>query len=248
MQLRVDHLILRADDAHAVMVELVGRAGLPVVAPVEAVGGLLSGVVRAGSVDVEVVELGAEPPSRPHGYGIGFVADVGLERAAGALRAAGLATSAPVRGVAGSKSRRRTWRAVQVHGLLPDPFPAPVATRRRPRLDRWAEATMGAVVRIPGVARAATRRPGRSMVVLTEYGFDVDEWRSSAGRGPDLTSVEIGCAGRSGAWGRLPLDGGVSLDLDDDGPAGIRRMVFRGDPPARDPVRIGDVELVFEDH
>jgi hypothetical protein len=115
--------------------------------------------------------------------------------------------------------------------LLPDPFPAPVSTRRPGAFDRVMEAAAGAMARIPAVTRAATRRAGRSMVVLTGYEFDVAGWRAGVLAGPRVVAVHVGTGGHRAAWERLPMDGGVPLHLEDDGPAGVRRVVLAGAGP-----------------
>ena len=51
-----------------------------------------------------------------------------------------------------------------MHGLLPDPFPVPASTKRRAAV----EAVGGVLARIPAVAKAATRKAGSSMVVVTD--------------------------------------------------------------------------------
>jgi hypothetical protein len=157
------------------------------------------------------------------------------------LRELGFPTSVAPRVTAGSGDERRSWRATQVHGLLPEPFPAPVSTRRPGFADRIGEALGGAMMRIPALARAATRRAGASMVVVTEYGFDVDAVRASAGKGPSVVEVHLGTAGRGEAWGRLPVCRGPQLHLDDAGPSGIRRIVLAGAAGA--PFELGDVEF-----
>ena len=73
-------------------------------------------------------------------------------------------------------------------------------------MDRATEAAAGVMTKIPVVAKAATRKAGRSMVVVTEYDFDAASWRAAAGHGPDVLAVEIGTGGCD--WSRLPLDPG----------------------------------------
>src|SRR4051812_8360955 len=135
MQLRLDHVILRSADPAATLVELGAAAGAPVLAAVEEVAGLTSGVVRAGGLDVEVVRVGAAAPLRVQGYGLGFTADAPLAQVSAALRGLGYPTSAPAAAEAGG----RRWRALQVRGLLPDPFPVPASTRPPGLADRLAE-------------------------------------------------------------------------------------------------------------
>jgi hypothetical protein len=218
------------------------RAGTPVLAKVEHVRGMASGIVRAGRLDIEVLSLGEEPPREPHGYGAGFVADVGLDEAIEQLRRIGVGTSPAPRITAGDGKQRRAWRATQLQDLLPDPFPAPFSTRRPGLIDRAIEAGSGALSRIPAVARAATRRAGASMVVVTEYSFDVERWRATVEPGPAVVAVDIGTAGHRATWERLPLANGLDLRLHDDGPAGIRRVVLTG---AGEPFSAGDVAFEF---
>jgi hypothetical protein len=242
VQLRLDHLIIRAADPAETMAEVSRRTGAPILADVGEVAGLAGGILRAGTLDIEVLRIGREPPPRPHGYGAGFVADAGLRDVAADLRARGFATSPAARGVAGEGAGRRTWRALQVKGLLPDPFPAPAGRRRPGRLDRALEAAADAMSRIPALARAATGRAGGSMVVVTEYEFDVEVWRRTAGSGPDVTAVHLGTGGHIDAWQRLPLAGDAPLHLHDDGPPGITRVVLAGGAWPRPQVfTIGDV-------
>jgi hypothetical protein len=220
--LTLDHIIIRTADPDATLNELSERLGALVLAPVEEVSGLASGIVRAGEIDIEVLRIGAEAPVRPQGYGLGFTADVPLAQAAADLRARGFATSAAVSATAGG----RTWRAIQVHGLLPDPFPVPVSTRKPGLFDRSTEAIAGALTKVPALAKAATRKAGSSMVVVTEYGFDATAWRAKAGHGPDVYSVEVGTGGRD--WTPFPLEAGP-LQLQLDGPPGIRCVTLDGD-------------------
>jgi hypothetical protein len=229
VRLRLDHLILRSADPAATLAELARRSGAPVLAEAEElVGAIASGIVRAGSVDLEVLRIGGLPPERVLGYGLGFVADVPLMEAVGELRTLGLPVSPPAPAEAGEGEQRRPWRAAQVHGLLPNPFPAPATTRKPGVRDRVAGAAAGTLGRIGPLARAGTNDPGDSMVVLTEYGFDVEAWRARVSGGPDVVGVEIGTVGAREAWERLPLDGAVALQLRDDGPAGIRRVTLSG--------------------
>ncbi len=231
MQLTLDHVILRAADPAATLAELAARAGAPVLAQVTEVGGLASGIVRAGAIDIAVLRIGAEPPPHPLGYGLGFTADVPLTEAVAALRERGFPVSPPARASADG----RRWSAVQVHGLLPDPFPVPASTKRRATV----EAIGGVLARIPAVAKAATRKAGSSMVVVTDYEFDADAWRAAAGDGPDVAAVEVGTGGHD--WSAVPLEPGP-LRLHHDGPAGVRRIVLEGDGDA---FRLGDVAFEF---
>jgi hypothetical protein len=81
------------------------------------------------------------------------------------------------------------------------------------------------------VARAATRNAGDSMVVVTEYDFDADAWRARVGSGPGLAEVHVGTEGAADAWARLPLESGSPVRLQDDGPAGVRRLVLAAGQP-----------------
>jgi hypothetical protein len=229
-ELRLDHLIVRTADVDGAVTRL-REAGLPVLAaPEDVSAGMRSGIVRAGPVDLEVLAIGADAPPEPAGYGLGFVAPgQPLDEAARRLRGAGLATSAALTGRAEEGERRRTWRVVQVAGLLPEPFPVPVSLRPPGRLERVAGAALGLLGRIPAVARAATRRAGRSMVVVTDYGFDAAAWRGAVADGPAVTEVEIGVGDAIGAWKRLGRIAGPRLVLRPDGPSGVRRVVLSGD-------------------
>ncbi len=84
------------------------------------------------------------------------------------------------------------------------------------------------------------------MVVLTEYGFDVSTWRAGAGGGPRVIAVHLRTAGHHDAWQRLELASGIALHLQDEGPAGIARVVLASDGPAtRDEFRLGDVAFAW---
>jgi hypothetical protein len=242
VRLRLDHLTLRAADPTATLAELARRSGAPILAEAEELlGAIASGIARAGAIDLEVLRIGAVPPERTLGYGLGFVADVPLMEAIGELRALGIPVSPPAPASAGEGVAKRPWRAAQVHGLLPNPFPAPASTRKPGLRDRVAGAAAGTLGRIGPLARAGTNDPGDSMVVLTEYGFDVDAWRAGATGGPAVAGVEVGSAGARELWERLPLDGAVPLTLDDGGPAGIRRVWLSG--ARKRPFSLGDVRF-----
>jgi hypothetical protein len=245
MQLSLDHLIIRSPAPAETLAQIAAQAGTPLLADVERVSGVATGIVRAGSLDIEVVGVGDEPPQLPHGYGIGFVADGGLDQAVSQLRAMGFPTSpAPVVST-GSGPQRRAWRATQVHGLLPDPFPAPTSTRRLGLRHRALERAAGVLARVPPVARAATRRAGSSMVVVTEYAFDVLAWRSSVESGPRVVAVHLGIAGHRRAWEQLPLAGDVPLHLEDDG-LGVTRVLLARTPGMQEKAfSIGDVAFEF---
>jgi hypothetical protein len=233
--LTLDHLILRAGDPAATLAELADRLGAPVLAAVEEVSGVASGILRAGALDLEVMRVGATPPPRVGGYGLGFTADVGLADASAALRSAGYPTSVAAKATADGRS----WRALQVHGLLPDPFPVPATTKPTGLMDRATGAAAGVITKIPAMAKAATRKAGRSMVVVTEYAFDAAAWRTAAGHGPEVLAVEVGTGGCD--WSDLPLSPGP-LELRASGPTGITRVIFEGDG---DSFTLGDVDFEF---
>jgi hypothetical protein len=218
VQLTLDHVILRAADPAATLAELAGRTGAPVLVPAHQAGTFTSGILRA-SVDIEVLAIGTEPPPDVVGYGLGFTADVPLEQASTHLRQLGLKTSPEVVATADG----RTWAAVQVHGLLPDPFPVPTFRKSHDTRQRATELLTTALTRFPPLTRALTRRAGSSMVVVTEYRFDAAQWRAAAGEGPRVTAVEVGTA--SHAWSPLPIAPGPLL-LDPEGPPGVRRIAF----------------------
>ncbi len=238
MTLTLDHVIIRTADPAAALAELADRGGLPVLAAVEEVGGLHSGIARAGSIDLEVLKIGRDDPPAPHGYGLGFTSDGDLDDASRELRALGFPTSAPVRAVAGD----RAWRAVQVHGLLPDPFP--IATSAKPPGvgDRITSGAAGVLAKIPAVAKAATRDAGASMVVLTEYEFDAAAWRAGAGSGPEVLEVHVNTGGHLTDWQRVPIAEDMLLRFSDDEAAGVTRLVLEGE---REPFSVGEVTVEF---
>jgi hypothetical protein len=236
--LTLDHVIVRTADPAAALADLADRGGLPVLAAVKEVGGLRSGIARAGSIDVEVLKIGTEDPRRPHGYGLGFTSHGELEAASGELRALGFPTSAAAR----AQADGRAWRAVQVHGLLPDPFPIPTSARPPGVGDRITAAAAGVLARVPAVARAATRKAGRSMVVVTEYEFDAAAWRAKAGAGPDALEVHVNTDGHLTDWQRVPLAEDMRLRFSDDGPAGITKLVLEGE---REPFDVGELTVEF---
>ena len=238
MRLRLDHLIIRTGEPQKTLAELARRSGAPVLAEVEElIGGIESGSVRAGPLDLEVLKIGGIPPERPLGYGLGFVADVPLMEAVGELRALGFPVSPPAPAAAGE----RRWRTAQIHGLLPNPFPVPVSTRRPGVRDRMAGAAAGTLGRIPVLARAGMNEAGDSLVVLAEYGFDAAARRAAAGAGPAVARVELGAAGHRDAWERLPLGDEVELTVRDDGPPGITRVLLGG--ARRKPFSLGAVRF-----
>ncbi len=238
MTLTLDHVILRAADPAAALAELADRGGLPVLATVQDVGGLHSGIARAGAIDVEVLRIGKEPPPRPQGYGLGFTSDTDLEDASRELRALGFPTSAPTRAVA----EGRAWRVVQVHGLLPEPFAVPTSAKPPGVADKLAGGLAGVLAKVPAVARAATRNAGGSMVALTDYEFDAAAWRAGAGRGPEVLEVHVNTGGHLTDWQRVPLAEDMLLRFSDDGPAGITRLVLEGE---REGFEVGDVTFEF---
>ena len=95
------------------------------------------------------------------------------------------------------------------------------------------------LTKVPAIAKAATRKAGSSMVVVTEYGFDAAAWRAKAGHGPDVYSVEVGTGGHD--WTRFELEPGP-LQLQRDGPPGIRRITLEGDA---EPFMVGAVAFEF---
>jgi len=235
VQLTLDHVILRTADPAATLAELVERTGAPVLAPAQQAGALTSGILRA-SVDIEVLKIGSTPPSFVQGYGLGFTVDVPLTQASKALRKAGLPTSGMTKATAGG----RTWAAVQVHGLLPQPFPLPVTTKSPKPTDKLAETMAGWLTKIPSVGRMATRKPGASMIVLTEYRFDADEWRAAAGPGLKVVRIDVGA--RNQNWGKLPL-APSPLALSDELQPGVQRIVLEGEGT---PFTLGEVQFAYE--
>ena len=238
MTLTLDHVILRAADPAAALAELADRGGLPVLAAVQEVAGMQSGIARAGAVDVEVLKIGKEDPPRPRGYGLGFTSDADLEETSRDLRALGFPTSAPARAVADG----RAWRAVQVHGLMPDPFPVPTSAKPPGVGDRISGGLAGVLSKVPAVAKAATRDAGGSMVVVTDYEFDAGAWRAGAGAGPEVLEVHVNTGGHLTDWQRVPVAEDMLLRFSDDAPAGITRIVLEGEREAFD---VGDVTFEF---
>ena len=238
MTLTLDHVIVRAADPAAVLAELADRGGLPVLAAVQEVSGLRSGIARAGAIDVEVLRIGKEDPPQPQGYGLGFASDADLEETSRELRALGFPTSAATRAVADG----RAWRAVQVHGLLPDPFPIPTSTRPPGVGDKLTAGLAGVLARVPPVAKAATRKAGASMVVVTDYEFDAAAWRAGAGRGPEVLEVHVNTGGHLTDWQRVPVAEDMLLRLSDDEPAGITRIVLEGE---REGFAVGELTVEF---
>ena len=238
MTLTLDHVILRAADPAAALAELADRGGLPVLAAVQEVAGMQSGIARAGAVDVEVLKIGKEDPPRPRGYGLGFTSDADLEETSRDLRALGFPTSAPARAVADG----RAWRAVQVHGLMPDPFPVPTSAKPPGVGDRISGGLAGVLSKVPAVAKAATRDAGGSMVVVTDYEFDAGAWRAGAGAGPAVLEVHVNTDAHLTDWQRVPLAEDMLLRFSDDAPAGITRIVLEGEREAFD---VGDVTFEF---
>ena len=81
MRLTLDHLIIRSAEPQTTLSELSAKAGAPILAEVEEVAGLASGIARAGALDIEVLRIGKTPPPREQGYGLGFTADAPLGEA-----------------------------------------------------------------------------------------------------------------------------------------------------------------------
>ena len=238
MILTLDHVIIRAADPAAALAELADRGGLPVLEAVQEVAGLHSGVARAGSIDIEVLKIGKEDPPRPQGYGLGFSSDADLEETSRELRALGFPTSAPARAVADD----RAWRAVQIHGLMPDPFPVPTSAKPPGVGDRITGGLAGVLSKVPAVAKVATRDAGGSMVVVTDYEFDAAAWRAGAGSGPDVLEIHVNTDAHLTDWQRVPLAEDMLLRFSDDAPAGITRIVLEGE---RESFAVGDVTIEF---
>jgi hypothetical protein len=244
--LTLDHIIIRSADPAATLAVLSERGGLPVLAEATQVGGLTSAIARAGAVDIEVLAMGDEPPDRPRGYGLGFVADRPIAEALANIRAAGIPTSVPISARAGSGPDLRRWRAAQIGHLLPDPFPINMSTRRLGLADRLSERVGSTLGRIPAVARAATRAAGSSMVVVTEYGFDAVAHRASCPAGPELLEVRVNTGDRLEAWSRLPLAPSSSLRLDAAGASPLLSVVLAASGgAAREDFECGDVSFRF---
>lgn len=238
MTLTLDHVMIRAADPAAALAELADRGGLPVLAAVQEVSGLHSGIARAGAIDVEVVKIGKEDPPRPQGYGLGFTSDADLDETSRELRALGFPTSAPARAVADD----RVWRALQIHGLMPDPFPVPTSAKPPGVGDKITGGLAGVLSKVPAVAKAATRDAGASMVVVTDYEFDAAAWRAGAGAGPDVLEVHVNTDTHLTDWQRVPLAEDMLLRFSDDAPAGVTRIVLEGD---REGFEVGDVTVEF---
>jgi hypothetical protein len=79
VRLTLDHIIIRSATPEATLAQLAAAVGTPVMAQVERVRGLASGLVRPGAIDIEVLGIGDDRPRAPHGYGVSLVADVGLD-------------------------------------------------------------------------------------------------------------------------------------------------------------------------
>ncbi len=238
MILTLDHVIIRAADPAAALAELSDRGGLPVLEAVQEVAGLHSGIARAGAIDVEVLKIGKEDPPRPQGYGLGFTSDSDLDETSRELRALGFPTSAPARAAAGD----RAWRAVQVHGLMPDPFPVPTSAKPPGVGDRITGGLAGVLSKVPAVAKVAMRDAGGSMVVVTDYEFDAAAWRAGAGSGPDVLEIHVNTDAHLTDWQRVPLAEDMLLRFSDDAPAGITRIVLEGE---RESFAVGDVTFEY---
>ena len=185
-----------------------------------------------------MLRIGRTTRRRRSGYGLGFTSDGDLEEASRELRALGFPTSAPVRAVAGD----RAWRAVQVHGLLPDPFPTATSAKPPGVGDRITSGAAGVLAKIPAVAKAATRDAGGSMVVLTEYEFDAAAWRAGAGSGPEVLEVHVNTGGHLTDWQRVPIAEDMLLRFSDDEPAGVTRLVLEGE---REGFAVGELTVEF---
>ena len=207
MRLTLDHVILRAADPAATLAELAERIGAPVLVPVLQAGAFTSGIVRA-SVDIEVLAIGAEPPPGPLGYGLGFTADVSARHAS--TRCAGAASDL---GATGATADGRSGRAVQVHGLLPDPFPAPTFEAQQAK-ERPPRSAAGALA---GPRRWRGRHPQGGGLDGRRHRVPLRRraWRAGGRRGPRRVAVEVGTAGHD--WSQLPIGPARSL-LDPDGP------------------------------
>ena len=239
MTLTLDHVIVRTADPAAALAELADRGGFPVLAAVQEVAGMHTGIARAGAIDVEVLKIGKDEPPRPHGYGLGFTTDADLEETSRELRALGFPTSAPARAVADG----RAWRAVQVHGLMPDPFPVPTSAKPPGVGERITGGLAGVLSKVPAVAKAATRDAGDSMVVVTDYEFDAEAWRAgAAGAGPEVLEVHVNTGGHLTDWQRVPLAEDMLLRFSDDEPAGVTRLVLEGE---REAFAVGDVTVEY---
>lgn len=245
--LTLDHIIIRAADPSATLAVLAERGGLPVLAEPTRIGGLTSAIVRAGAVDIEVLEIGDDPPDGPRGYGLGFVADRPIAEALAVLRAAGIPTSVPISARAGSGPEARRFCAAQVGALLPDPFAISMSTRPPGLRDGVSARLASALGRIPAVARAAVRDAGGSMVVVTEYGFDAVAHRESVPGGPELVAVRVHAGERLDAWSRLPLAPSPSVRVDGASASPLLSVVLAPDgEAAREDFRCGDVAFTFQ--
>jgi hypothetical protein len=217
VRLRLDHLIIRTGEPQKTLAELARRSGAPVLAEVEAlVGGIESGSVRAGPLDLEVLKIGGIPPERPLGYGLGFVADVPLMEAVGELRALGFPVSAPAPRLRASAAGARPRSTVCSR------------TRSRSRSVRGGPAS-GTAWRARRRARSAaspcwrargTNEAGDSLVVLAEYEFDARPGARPPAPARPWRASSSAPAGHRDAWERLPLGDEVPVTVRDDGPPG----------------------------
>jgi hypothetical protein len=243
LRLDLDHLILRSPDPDETVAHLAAY-GLPVATPPTALTGTLrSAILRAGSVDIEVLAIGADKPDEVSGYGIGLTArEASLRDVAGELRSRGLATSAPMLGEADGKR----WEAIQVAGLLPRPFGVPLFTKSPGLRERFVARAGAVAARVPALARAATSDAGASMVVVTDYFTDMHAIRAAAAAdGPRIVAVDLGAPGLTQAWATLGEIGGPELRIHDRSPAGIQSIHLAGAQwPASRRKRLGSVELV----
>ena len=223
--LTLDHVIVRTADPAAALAELADRGGLPVLAAVEEVGGLHSGIARAGSIDVEVLQ---DRQGRPAGAA-GLRARLHLRRRPGG----GLARAARARLPdlrSGARGRRRP-RLARRAGPRPAARPVP---RRRPARSRraWATGSPAAPRACWPRSRPSRRPPPATPAArwwcVTDYEFDAAAWRGGAGRGPEVLEVHVNTGGHLTDWQRVPVAEDMLLRFSDDEPAGVTRHRARG--------------------
>ena len=233
--LTLDHLILRSADPQATLAELAERLGAPVLAEVEEVAGSRAASCGRARSTSRCCGSARRRPPRCAATASASPPTRRWRRSAPSCAGAAIRRRCAARATAGGRS----WRALQVHGLLSDPFPVPASTRKPGLLTRVSETAAGLLTKVPALAKAATRKAGRSMVVVTEYEFDADAWRAAAGHGPEPLAIEVGTGGYD--WSQLPLAPGP-LELRATGAPGITRIVFEGDGES---FTLGDVEFEF---
>ena len=227
--LKLDHIILRSPDADRTFADLVEAGFPPFYEPEQLNAGMRSGIVRAGAVDIEVLSFTGDRQPEVSGYGLGFRTDgEELPEVAARLRQAGIPTSAPMPGRAGEGADERTWSALFLGGLLPDGFPAVTTTHAPDWRDRLMSHALGLLGRIPAVARASAKRPGSSMVVVTEYGFDIEHLRASKADGPSVESAVVGIGDAGAKWADLGELAGPGLELTAGGPTGVLKIAVAG--------------------